>query len=561
MLDYRLTEAKVDNDRVPNYFCARYTTNGYHYVQKCNPDPDRNSGVTRQMMIDLLDFLKKGHWIDKQTRLISISMQVRSNNGGVRYVTRFMFELTQMAAVLPSFDMEAMVDDPDSTAKMKVYMMMALGLTAYFMMLEAIEFVQSGPSEYFSNVWNVLDWANFLLFFQVFANLIEMDNLANRDLERRIYPTDGTPSDCGSAICNQFGFMDLWEIMHTARTAKLFMSICVCIQLLKIIKFTNVIIPKMSLMTSVLSKGCYDLLFFGIIFAISMFAFCMLFYIQLGSFMDDFYSQPASMIALAKALFGDFPFEEIMDNSRGYVNGILFLIYLFVAVFILLSMFLAILGEAQAAVREAEMMQREVGKADKPYGVLGDAKDSIRNFIKKIKQRRKRGKGEEEGGGKGEEEEEEEDEDEPLDMAMQTALLKMQAKLDSSLKQRMSGLEVRLLKELSRMEVKLAEPPSPACGASSKRASVTKVSASVDKSKRASHAGDGDRRKSSASPVQMRKPSESRPGHTSKSSKEDPQKPNARGVQAAAPKRKPSVSAKTGLGVSPPASPRHNLSC
>ena len=556
MRDYRLTEAKVDNDRLPRFFCARYTTNGYHYVQKCNPDPDRNSGVTRQMMVDLLDFLKKGHWIDKQTRLVSISMQVRSNNGGVRYVTRFMFEVTQMAAVLPSFDMEAMVDDPDSTAKMKVYMMMALGLTAYFMMLEAIEFVQSGPSEYFSNVWNVLDWANFLLFFQVFANLIEMDNLANRDLERRIYPTDGSPGDCGSAICNQFGFMDLWEIMHTARTAKLFMSICVCIQLLKIIKFTNVIIPKMSLMTSVLSKGCYDLLFFGIIFAISMFAFCMLFYIQLGSFMDDFYSQPASMIALAKALFGDFPFEEIMDNSRGYVNGILFLIYLFVAVFILLSMFLAILGEAQAAVREAEMMQREEGKADKPYGVLGDAKDSVRKFIKKIQERRKKGKGGEEDGGN-EEEGEEEDEDEPLDMAMQTALLKMQAKLDSSLKQRMSGLEVRLLKELSRMEVKLAEPPSPACGASSnaKRASVTKASASVDKSKRASHASDGDRRKSSASPVQMRKPS-----HASKGSKEDPQKPN-RGVQAAAPKRKPSVSKTTDLGVSPPASPRHNLAC
>ena len=321
MRDYRLTEAKVDNDRPPRYYCARYTTNGYHYVQKCNPDPDRNSGVTRQMMVDLLDFLKKGHWIDKQTRLVSITLQVRSNNGGMRSVTRFMFELTQMAAVLPSFDMEAMVDDPESTRKMKVYMLMALGLTAYFIMLEVIEFATSSLSEYLSNVWNVLDWANFLLFFQVFANLIEVDVLANRDRERLIWPTDGTPGDCGSVICNQFGFMDLWEIMHTARTAKLFMSICVCIQLLKIIKFTNVIIPKMSLMTAVLSKGCYDLLFFGIIFAISMFAFCMLFYIQLGSFMDDFYSQPASMIALAKALFGDFDFEEIMDNSRGYLNA------------------------------------------------------------------------------------------------------------------------------------------------------------------------------------------------------------------------------------------------
>jgi hypothetical protein len=33
------------------------------------------------------------------------------------------------------------------------------------------------------------------------------------------------------------------------------MPICVHLQLLKIIKFTNVIVPKMSLMTSVLAKG------------------------------------------------------------------------------------------------------------------------------------------------------------------------------------------------------------------------------------------------------------------------------------------------------------------
>merc|ERR1719502_1750209 len=161
--------------------------------------------------------------------------------------------------------------------------------------------------------------------------------------------------------CRTFGFYDEWEVFNVARDSKFFMSICVCIQLLKIIKFTNVIIPKMSLMTRVLSKGCYDLLFFGIIFGVSMFAFCMLFYIQLGSFMDDFYSQTSSVIALSKALFGDFPFEEIVDNSRGYTNGILFLVYLFVAVFILLSMFLAILGEAQAAVREMEQQQREDG--------------------------------------------------------------------------------------------------------------------------------------------------------------------------------------------------------
>ena len=243
-----------------------------------------------------------------------------------------------------------------------------------------------------------------------------------------------------------------------------------------------------------------------------------------------------------------------MDNSRGYANGVMFLVYLFVAVFILLSMFLAILGEAQAAVREAEMMQREEGKADQPYGVLGNAKDWIWNSVKKIRERRRKRKEGEEEEGDGEEDEDE-DEDEPLDMALQTALLKMQAKLDSSLKQRMSGLEVRLLKELSRMETKLAESPSPAVCAASSSAKRT----SVEKSRRATHAGDGDRSRkcgqSSASPVQLRKAS----AHASKSSKEEPQKSRASASPAA--KRKPSVTNTTDLGVSPPASPRNNLSC
>ena len=43
-------------------------------------------------------------------------------------------------------------------------------------------------------------------------------------------------------------------------------------QLLKIIKFTNVLIPKMGLMTAVLGKGFADLAFFGIVFIISMMA-------------------------------------------------------------------------------------------------------------------------------------------------------------------------------------------------------------------------------------------------------------------------------------------------
>ena len=48
-----------------------------------------------------------------------------------------------------------------------------------------------------------------------------------------------------------------------------------------------------------------------------------------------------------------------MDNSSGYLNTLLFLGYLFVAIFIMLSMFLAILAEAQVAVREDEAAKKK----------------------------------------------------------------------------------------------------------------------------------------------------------------------------------------------------------
>ena len=63
--------------------------------------------------------------------------------------------------------------------------------------------------------------------------------------------------------------------------------------------------------------------------------------------------QVNSFISLFRALFGDMNIDEITDNSSGYLNTLLFLGYLFVAIFIMLSMFLAILAEAQVGVREA----------------------------------------------------------------------------------------------------------------------------------------------------------------------------------------------------------------
>ena len=86
--------------------------------------------------------------------------------------------------------------------------------------------------------------------------------------------------------------------------------------------------------------------------------------------MEGFNDQLASFISLARALFGDFDIDEILNNSRGYTNAVLFLTYLFVAVFIMLSMFLAILGENQAKVRADQDDAHERGDAPPEYGIF-----------------------------------------------------------------------------------------------------------------------------------------------------------------------------------------------
>ena len=278
-----------------------------------------------------------------------------------------MFEFSPFSGVLPSYFTETLLYDADLLTQRAAWLNVCLCITCWFAMLELIEIVSSmrsdgvlGVLRYCGSLWNILDWVNFLVFYYVYILLNVERSLSDRDL---------AGESCMSYLCKDFGYFDAWQIFEIGRLVKLFLSFCVCIQFLKVIKFTNELIPKMSLFTRVLTKGAYDLIFFAVVFGISMFAFCMLFYIQLGSAIDNFYSNTYSMLALTRSLFGDFNFEEIMENSRNYINAVLFLVYLFVAVFILLALFLSILGEAQSGVRETE---NEEGLLENEYGVISD---------------------------------------------------------------------------------------------------------------------------------------------------------------------------------------------
>ena len=296
-----------------------------------------------------------------------ITMPLRSNNLGVRIRLNLMLETTSVGSVLPSYDTETCIEILDFQEAVPVYANIAFAMCTFFILLEMLEVSSQGSNSYFADMWNLMDWVNFAMFFLTWYFIVQLQN---------------THRSCDSEICKTIGYFDDWEVMRTIGMAKLFLSFCICIQLLKIIKFTDTLVPKMNLATSVLRKAGPDLLFFAFVFIMSMVAFGMMFYVQLGPVMGNYNTQIGSLLSLARALFGDFDIDDILNNSRDYLNAIFFLVYLFVAVFILLSMFLTILGEHQQAVRELQSDRRESAgrlgaRVRHEYGVLHDASTYI----------------------------------------------------------------------------------------------------------------------------------------------------------------------------------------
>jgi hypothetical protein len=360
--DYRKHSVTRTNTKVAKYFCARISRNGRHVHQLCDPTDKadgkgRTTGNVKLAVYQMWNELKRRHFIDSQTRVVTVHLQLRSNHLGLRYRMQLMMEMSSMGTVLPSYDVETRVLAEQSREQMWFAAHMSLGLVGFFCALELVEVFGSGLTEYLGDLWNMMDWINYIVFFLVYRQTVTLTHTLDNPV-------------CGSYFCREMGYFDDWQAMSEARTLKQLLSLCLCIQLFKLTKFTSQLVPKMSLMSSVLRTCVIDLTFFSIVFMNSIVSFSSMLYISVGPVIPDFYGQFSSFIALFRALFGDFDIQEILDNTSGYLQAILFLMYLFVAIFIMLSLFLAILAEAQGKVREKETEHYQNNPNDSPYGVF-----------------------------------------------------------------------------------------------------------------------------------------------------------------------------------------------
>ena len=85
--DYRLYAYEVSSGAAPpNFYCVRLSWNGRRVRQLCDPNDKEgfSTGVVPDAIFAFWEEMKKAHWVDPQTRIITLTLPLRANNGGMR---------------------------------------------------------------------------------------------------------------------------------------------------------------------------------------------------------------------------------------------------------------------------------------------------------------------------------------------------------------------------------------------------------------------------------------------------------------------------------------------
>lgn len=165
--------------------------------------------------------------------LVQITLQLRSNNLGVGYRLNLMLELTSVGAILPSFDVETRLLDPENENRLFIYGTITLVLVLIFSLDELWQIQREGLADYFCNVWNVMDWATSMLYYLLYRQLMHCIHL-------------GSLRPCTSELCETVGYFDDYSLMSAYSNAKRIFSICICLQLFKLLKLFSALVPRHS---------------------------------------------------------------------------------------------------------------------------------------------------------------------------------------------------------------------------------------------------------------------------------------------------------------------------
>jgi len=286
------------------------------------------STVTQQ-----LQTLRANNWVDLQTRAVTLDMALLNEALKVHGVIRVVFEFLPTGGVLPSRTIRVLKLDKYANSETNRGVMAAEVILILFIMWysfdEVRELRREGWKEHFTDMWNAFDIVNISLFIVV---------IALRSTTVYLFLQLQTADEAKNHYVNfqTVGFLTQQEMNWNAINAFL------CFW--KIFKYIQAI-PAVGALLQTMHLAAKDMLFFMIIFMITLLGFVMSGYFAFGLDLLDFRTIPQVFFSLMRGINGDLDFDALYETNR--IFGPIYYFAFFIIIFyILMTMFLAIINMA-----------------------------------------------------------------------------------------------------------------------------------------------------------------------------------------------------------------------
>ena len=283
--------------------------------------------------------VKQSGWIDRYTRAVFIELTTYNAQVNLFSIVTMTAEMLTTGGVFPMFRVEPvnlLAYDADGAAFniicQIVYLLFVLGF-----LIKEIRNMRKEGKVYFKQFWNwvelsiiVISIAGVVIFFYRYVITKKLTELFAKS---------------GGNAYMKFQYVGMWhELLLYMLGLLVFLA---NLKFIKLLRFNR----RMSLLASTLKDAAKHLFWFAIIFLVVFLAYTQFFYLIYTQNLINFSSFIVAAETCMQMMLGRFDFYEMQQASQ-WLGPIFFLTYVVAVAYILINMFLSIINESFASVRD-----------------------------------------------------------------------------------------------------------------------------------------------------------------------------------------------------------------
>ncbi|XP_036357895.1 polycystin-1-like isoform X2 [Octopus sinensis] len=294
---------------------------------------------SKTKLTTMMERLQNTSWIDKLTRAVFVEFTIYNPQVNLFTVCTLLAEFTRIGGVVTSYRFEPCMLLPYMTqaALFQTLCDVIFVLFLIYFLIKEVKLLLKLRRKYLKEFWNLVELGIVSLsiagMFIFIYKLLETTRLT--DLFRK---TQGNKY-------MKFQYVAFWNEMFCIIVG--WLVFLATLKFMKLLRFNK----RMSMLSSTLTNSAPSLLNFSLVFWIFFLSFVQVFYLLFFREMSDF----ANFITAAETGFlmmmGKFDFH-MMKLIQPILCPLIFAMFVVTITFILLNMFLSILNEAFASVKE-----------------------------------------------------------------------------------------------------------------------------------------------------------------------------------------------------------------